>query len=82
MSDVKCPCETCLIRNEDAGLCVDCPLLAEWLETRAIDERDLECSREVKIEESSIPLYTHPHALALGEKDASQSDRKHRQRSL
>lgn len=35
---VKCPCESCPLRNEDLGICEDCPELREYLEIKAADE--------------------------------------------
>ena len=30
---VKCPCDTCLLRNEPFGICDTCPEFQEYLES-------------------------------------------------
>jgi hypothetical protein len=35
---VTCPCDSCLLKNQDVGICEDCPMLEEYLEIKAHDE--------------------------------------------
>lgn len=39
---VRCPCETCPLKNEGLGICDACPELNEYLEIKAQDEAELE----------------------------------------
>lgn len=40
---VTCPCDKCLLRNEDTGICDTCPELQEYLDVKAHDEEALIC---------------------------------------